>query len=161
MQCFLISVPPWHSPCQIPQNWEVQNWIQCTGFPIYPMCLFYFPSVFLTFSWRYFFLCNIPSVSLASLSLANAALSRRIFTYYPVFGETGENGWSFLLLQYSEFVWYQPGDWSSRLAPHPRISRESEPYHLHPKPDEVAWLRLWYQTAGLTTLQSEWYQNKI
>lgn len=62
---------------------------------------------------------------------------------------------------FTEPVWYQPRDWNSRLAPHPRISREFEPYTCTQKKDKVAWLRLWYHTIALTTLQPEWCQNKI
>lgn len=57
--------------------------------------------------------------------------------------------------------WYQPGDWGGSLTPHPRISREPEPSHLHPKQDKVAWLSPWSQTSALTTLPSSWCRNKI
>lgn len=160
MQWFLISLhPPPHPPSsKYPRTEKFWHWISHLSH-ISP---FYVPSVFLGLSWGYVFLSSFPSISLASFSLADTALSGRTFSCFPFLGETGENGWSFLLLQYAQSLYgnhleTERADWLHTL----RISRESEPNHLHPEEEEVAWLRLWYQTVALTTLQSEWCQNKI
>lgn len=103
MQWFLISLhPPPHPPSsKYPRTEKFWHWISHLSH-ISP---FYVPSVFLGLSWGYVFLSSFPSISLASFSLADTALSGRTFSCFPFLGETGENGWSFLLLQYAQSLY--------------------------------------------------------